>query len=81
METIVIAIVGLIITCFIIRGAVKDALSDSVEKHIKLQTHFLKHLAFKAGMDQKDIDSVILTPKEFKKKYGMQKSLEELIKE
>ncbi len=41
METIIVAIIALIITYFIIKGAVESAIDEKIKKHLTSQTEYL----------------------------------------
>lgn len=73
-EIIVGTIIGLFISYFIIRGAVKDAISETMGVHLKIQSAYLEFMAKKEGMEQWQIDKVLLTEKQYNKKYQEKKS-------
>lgn len=69
-EIIIGAVIGLFISYFIIRGAVKDAITEKLDVHLKIQSAYLEFMAKKEGMEQWQIDKVLLTEKQYKKKYA-----------
>lgn len=72
-EIILGTVIGLFISYFIIRGAVKDAITETMDKHLKIQSAILKHHAKQAGMDEWEIDKAWMTEKQYKKKYQEKK--------
>lgn len=67
METIIIGIVSLIISYFIIKGAIESALDKKLAKHTSVQTAYLKFLAMNAGMTNDQNNKIVLSDKEYKK--------------
>lgn len=72
-EIILGAVIGLFISYFVIRGAVKDALTETMEAHLKVQSAILKHQAKQAGMSDEQIDRAWMNDKQYKKKYPVKK--------
>jgi len=67
METLLVGIVGLIISYYIIIGAVKSAIKETLAKHLSIQTGYLKFLAKQAGMTTDENNRIVLSDKEYKK--------------
>ena len=68
MDSLILAIVGLLLSYFIIYTAIKDALQKKIERHLTTQTEYLKFLAKKAGMTSDENDRIQLTDAQYKKK-------------
>lgn len=79
METLFYAIIGLLVSYFIIYISIKDAMNKTVQPYLMSQVKIMKMMAEKAGIETNEIDKAILSPKEYKKKYST-KPLGDLIK-
>ncbi len=69
METLLISIIGLFVTYFIIQGAVKSAIDEKISKLLTTQSAYLKFLAKQGGIANDDINRIVLTEKQYKKKH------------
>lgn len=69
MEIFIYALVGIIITYFLIRFSVEDAITKKMGAHLKIQSAILRHQAKQAGMTEEEIDRAWMNPKQLNRKY------------
>ena len=79
MEILLYGLIGLFLSYFIIYIAIKDAINKTIQRYIKVQAELTILMAKNTGIGSEEIDKVILSPKEFKKKYSV-KQVGEMLK-
>lgn len=68
-EIIIISVISLFVLYWVISGAVKDAIDSRLRPYLVIYAKMTKKQAEGFGMSEEEIDSILLTKKEFKKKY------------
>jgi hypothetical protein len=75
-ELLLYSLIGLFIMFIIIMTAVRDVVMKRVEPYLRVQAACTKAMAAKQGISTEDIDRNLLTDKQFKKKYNIEKKID-----